>query len=1161
MLAVLMPSVFAPSALAQLNGVYTIGSGGNYATFSAAVTALSTSGVSGPVTFNVLAGTYSEQIAIPAISGASLTNTITFDGGAGNAATRVLTFSATTTYSPTLTLNGADYIRIKNLSIRSTNTLYGQAVLFTNSADYNEISNCTLEVTTGSTSAAIIPLYAGTTSSYSSTGDYGNFNVIKDNSIIGGYYGIRWNGSSSTDYSIAQGNQFINNSITGWYYYGMYMWYPGGALVIRGNTAIQRSTGTFTSTAGYAYYVYYPNNGLEVSYNYGWTRTSPFYIFRANNYYASSSNRARIFNNMGIADNTSSTVYGLYVSYPRFTDVVYNSVYLKTPSTSYGIYDYGETTTTYDKKFVNNSVYHEGNGTFYGLYNYYNGSYSQFDYNLWFRIGTGSTIFWWNYGSNSTSYSSLTMLQGATTGVHQNSKWGNPYFVSTTDLHSRSHVGYQAGTPFAGITNDYDGDSRNVLTPSIGADEYPAPPPEFDLAIAKVRLNYADNKFARIEGAATHAVNAVLQNTGLSPNPSSVTVVYKVGSAPTSAVDGVAQVFSPTWVGDKAAVTFAQPVTGAFPNPAVTVFARVFWASDQGAANNTASDTRKIDIVKVHGSENFNSMAAPSFSDLPGFLDYAWTVNNVNAGNTWRVQSGVGAMGSNALYYPGDVQPANDWIFTPAANLQAGSSYRIAFNIRSESGMPQTVEVAYGTAADPASMTTFATFSNFSNNAFLTAKQLAGNLDPYFNTPNFNGNYFIGFRVASGAGAGGVVIDDIVLDDNPSPPPKIGFGLPGEPLSTFIDNPAKKITLQANYKSPVVITRTYQVASTTNIYGSNGDFLWDVETSTPWISIAKSVPANTAQGYNFNPPRPRQFQDFTITINPAGLPPGVHNGQLVFYGILFNNDFPPPSNGLNATNQPLNITVELIVVNTGTKTGPAFEERTLTNLAPGSYNFTGPNTGNPIASVQVTSGFIPSMTIRMYPNQLPPNITRMMYVKRYWQITHTGTAWTANITFPYADQEAAMVLDRYQLRGVRQAVLRGAWEDPINGTTSTSDPATNSVKVFDLNQTNSGGNIALAQPYMYAKRGELPTSFGLEQNYPNPFNPSTTVSFAVAEERAVRIVVYNSLGMEVGELVNDVLPAGRYSVEFDASALPSGTYLYRMIAGDHVQTMQMVLSK
>jgi len=40
-----------------------------------------------------------------------------------------------------------------------------------------------------------------------------------------------------------------------------------------------------------------------------------------------------------------------------------------------------------------------------------------------------------------------------------------------------------------------------------------------------------------------------------------------------------------------------------------------------------------------------------------------------------------------------------------------------------------------------------------------------------------------------------------------------------------------------------------------------------------------------------------------------------------------------------------------------------------------------------------------------------------------------------------------------------------------------------------------------------------------------------------------------------------VLPAGRYSVEFDASALPSGTYLYRMIAGDYVQTMQMVLSK
>jgi hypothetical protein len=85
--------------------------------------------------------------------------------------------------------------------------------------------------------------------------------------------------------------------------------------------------------------------------------------------------------------------------------------------------------------------------------------------------------------------------------------------------------------------------------------------------------------------------------------------------------------------------------------------------------------------------------------------------------------------------------------------------------------------------------------------------------------------------------------------------------------------------------------------------------------------------------------------------------------------------------------------------------------------------------------------------------------------------------------------------------------------------------------------------------------------FGLEQNYPNPFNPSTAIVFTVAEERGVRLVVYDALGAEVAELVNEVLPAGRYEVTFDASSLPSGTYIYRMQAGDFTATQRMTLSK
>ena len=75
-----------------------------------------------------------------------------------------------------------------------------------------------------------------------------------------------------------------------------------------------------------------------------------------------------------------------------------------------------------------------------------------------------------------------------------------------------------------------------------------------------------------------------------------------------------------------------------------------------------------------------------------------------------------------------------------------------------------------------------------------------------------------------------------------------------------------------------------------------------------------------------------------------------------------------------------------------------------------------------------------------------------------------------------------------------------------------------------------------------------PTEFSLEQNYPNPFNPSTTINFALPVKSNVTLSVYNSLGQKVTELVNGALPAGNHSVNFNASSLSSGVYIYRLEA-------------
>jgi hypothetical protein len=76
----------------------------------------------------------------------------------------------------------------------------------------------------------------------------------------------------------------------------------------------------------------------------------------------------------------------------------------------------------------------------------------------------------------------------------------------------------------------------------------------------------------------------------------------------------------------------------------------------------------------------------------------------------------------------------------------------------------------------------------------------------------------------------------------------------------------------------------------------------------------------------------------------------------------------------------------------------------------------------------------------------------------------------------------------------------------------------------------------------------LPTTFALEQNYPNPFNPATTIRYQLPVESRVMIRVFDLLGREVHTLVEATQAAGYYQVSFNATALASGVYFYRMEA-------------
>jgi hypothetical protein len=106
---------------------------------------------------------------------------------------------------------------------------------------------------------------------------------------------------------------------------------------------------------------------------------------------------------------------------------------------------------------------------------------------------------------------------------------------------------------------------------------------------------------------------------------------------------------------------------------------------------------------------------------------------------------------------------------------------------------------------------------------------------------------------------------------------------------------------------------------------------------------------------------------------------------------------------------------------------------------------------------------------------------------------------------------------------------------------------------------------------------EIPKQFSLHQNYPNPFNPETKIKFSIPQtplnppfnkggtERSeggfVQLIIYNSLGQQIAEIVNGSLTAGTYEVNWNASGFASGTYFYELTAGDFREVKKMVLVK
>lgn len=138
--------------------------------------------------------------------------------------------------------------------------------------------------------------------------------------------------------------------------------------------------------------------------------------------------------------------------------------------------------------------------------------------------------------------------------------------------------------------------------------------------------------------------------------------------------------------------------------------------------------------------------------------------------------------------------------------------------------------------------------------------------------------------------------------------------------------------------------------------------------------------------------------------------------------------------------------------------------------------------------------------------------------------------------------------------------LRQLRIDPCNAIPGT--PASGTFQIDYINISNAENGL-----FKEASSGNsnesriMPGEYKLEQNYPNPFNPETVIKYNIPKDGLVSLKVYNILGVEIATLINKEQSAGSYSVNFNASGLSSGVYLYKLQAGTCSISKKMLLLK
>lgn len=627
-LGLLLASSF--SALAQLSGNYTIdptqtASSSNYRNWTSAITDMRSgtrtdggtaqgSGISGPVVFTVYDTVYKEKLFIQSISGASYTNTITFQSKGADSTKCVLEVASGTLAGSdyVVSFNGSQYVTFNQIGmLRTGNNVYASVIELNGSCDKVTISNCWLKGRKApSNSSSGFNFGPGSLIHFAGNSDS---TQIINNKMIYGYNGI-YGAVSCT------ANRIIGNVIDTSGSSGVYLTLQSD-LEITGNTFNMGDFGP--STGHYTSYGCRIENspGMLINKNKIYMLATNGQVVRAiilANTTSTAANPTRVNNNWIMNGGGTGSCTGLAVYNCRFVDFYYNNI-LVTNSLKDGssYYHYANYTNT-NINLVNNILANTGGGYVYNVPGSNTADIVKVDYNDCYATGSKFSKWGGTDYNNFASWKSISKKDSHSVDV-------NPGFNSYDDQHVSNISLNGKATPYAAVTEDIDGDTRSTTSPDIGADEFF--PANVDAGIAKI-----DSPAAFCAGS--QDVKVTFQNFGVD-TLTSVSINWSV--------NGVSQTGN-SWTGKVApGQSSASIKLGSFTFSSNTQYTFKVWTSKPNSKTDGKTVNDTLIISRKAGLSGTYTLGLASSNDYRSFNDAItdMTARGICGPVTFNVADGI----------------------------------------------------------------------------------------------------------------------------------------------------------------------------------------------------------------------------------------------------------------------------------------------------------------------------------------------------------------------------------------------------------------------------------------------------------------------------------------------------------------------------------------